>query len=603
MPGPADRSRRTGAALALIILVGSAVPAWAAVAAEKNPPPTDPCANAKTAEDAGTDGDGKGDSPTPDKDLHCGRVNGGSGTAKGDFNGDGVGDLAVGVPFDTRLGVKFAGAVNVIYGSVVDGLRATADQVLYSTTFSVPLSPDDHFGSALASGDFNGDSFSDLAIGIPDRDVPGFTDNGAVVIIDGSASGLNPNATRQLSMLGDAGGRVGAALTWADFNGDGFPDLAVGIPNRSTPDYGIHNICVLGPIVQAGEVQVFFGAASGLSRSRAQMLRKGDGACGPHEVHQGDKQPDFMHFGSVLAAGRFSGRAGVFIEAADLVVGVPNDPLSFCGNGPGCSDTPNAGSIDIIPGSPTGVVAGGSVRISQQLSGVSGAAENGDQFGRALAAGDFNGDGRSDIAVGVPFEDLPNSADAGAVQVFKGIGGAFLVDFSHGLFITQGDLSGQTVEGDDRFGYALAAGGFNSGTFADLAIGAPHEDIGSFSNTGQVSALYGSANGLLFAGAQDWSQGSPGVGAANEAGDQFGTSLSAWDYGHSTQSDLAIGIPFEDLFSPDGKALADAGMVSVIYGTANGLNATTPPAQVWHREIAGIEDSAQPLDRFGFTLY
>ncbi len=52
-------------------------------------------------------------------------------------------------------------------------------------------------------------------------------------------------------------------------------------------------------------------------------------------------------------------------------------------------------------------------------------AETGDGFGGALAAGDFNGDGRDDLAIGVPFEGLPDGAggtidEAGAVNLLYG---------------------------------------------------------------------------------------------------------------------------------------------------------------------------------------
>src|SRR5262245_49035727 len=47
----------------------------------------------------------------------------------------------------------------------------------------------------------------------------------------------------------------------------------------------------------------------------------------------------------------------------------------------------------------------------------------GDRFGDVLAAGEFNGDGVADLAVGIPGEDLGSIRDAGAVQVFYGVRG------------------------------------------------------------------------------------------------------------------------------------------------------------------------------------
>lgn len=79
----------------------------------------------------------------------------------------------------------------------------------------------------------------------------------------------------------------------------------------------------------------------------------------------------------------------------------------------------------------------------------------------------------------------------------------------------------------------------------------------------------------------------------------------AWNYGEGSQSDLAIGVPFEDLLSTStGTQQADAGAVIILYGSSSGLAATsTMPAELWHQNVSGINDSAQVGDRFGFVLY
>jgi FG-GAP repeat len=49
--------------------------------------------------------------------------------------------------------------------------------------------PDDHFGAAVSAGDFNGDGFADLAIGVPDEDLSGAGSVGAIHVIYGSPDG------------------------------------------------------------------------------------------------------------------------------------------------------------------------------------------------------------------------------------------------------------------------------------------------------------------------------------------------------------------------------------------------------------------------------
>src|SRR5947199_351050 len=94
------------------------------------------------------------------------------GAVRGDFNGDGSADLAVGVPGEDVGGVNGAGAVNVLYGGT-GGLSATGNQLWSQDSPGVLDAPgvSEFFGQALAIGDLNGDGRDDLAVGVPYEDV------------------------------------------------------------------------------------------------------------------------------------------------------------------------------------------------------------------------------------------------------------------------------------------------------------------------------------------------------------------------------------------------------------------------------------------------
>ena len=80
---------------------------------------------------------------------------------KGDFNGDEHDDLAVGSP-------SGVGAVNIIYGSP-SFLTATGNQAWQQGVNGLVGLGEigDSFGWALAAGNFDGNEYTDLAIGVP----------------------------------------------------------------------------------------------------------------------------------------------------------------------------------------------------------------------------------------------------------------------------------------------------------------------------------------------------------------------------------------------------------------------------------------------------
>ena len=106
-----------------------------------------------------------------------------------DFNGDGYADLAVGVPGEDLRGRRDAGAVQVLYGSA-SGVTAH-DQMWHQGRKGVKgaLEKGDRFGTTLASADFDSDGYADLAIGILDEDIGTKKNAGAVQVLYGGPPG------------------------------------------------------------------------------------------------------------------------------------------------------------------------------------------------------------------------------------------------------------------------------------------------------------------------------------------------------------------------------------------------------------------------------
>ncbi len=423
-----------------------------------------------------------------------GALLGSSVASAGDVNGDGYGDVIVGAPqFDD--GSIEEGRVFVYLGSPA-GLPSAASWSAEGNQ------ADCHFGQSVASaGDVNGDGYDDVIVGALLYD-SGQTDEGRVFAWHGGGAGLGATgspANADWSAEGNiAGGAFGNAVAGAgDVNGDGYHDVVVG--SRFYTRGQTHE----------GRAYLYVGGATGLAA----------GSFWAFEANQDSAQVGF----SVASAGDVNGDG-----FSDVIVGAPYyDDGAFV----------DRGRAWVFHGDPSGLLAAPSWELSTGST-------LGAQFGFAVsAAGDVNGDGFSDVIVGAPY-DTNGEAAEGSARVFHGSGAGLSTtpdwttesnsvnDLLGYSVSTAGDVNGdgysdvligvpnytagQALEGEALLfggsasglgpdsawaaqanqanafmGWSVArAGDVNGDGFGDVIVGAPYFDNGE-TEEGRATVYYG----------------------------------------------------------------------------------------------------------------
>lgn len=481
-----------------------------------------------------------------------------------DINGDGFDDLVIGAPGENGS----AGGINAIYGSFGNGLdTANGNEIRNQDNFKgANAESSDQFGSSVAYGDIDGDGMTDVVMGAPRENIGNLADAGAITVVCGRTNGVEGRSSQSFSQNGrvrgtaESGDRFGEAVAMGDFDGDGYDDVAVGAPGEDVSGF-----------VDAGGVIIIYGRPSGLTTEGGQSWSQAGAV--PGNLEAGDL------FGGALAVGDFDNDG-----FDDLAVGASGEDVA---------DQADAGGVTILYGSSSGLSTSGSQSWSQ-AGPVKGQLEAGDFFGAALTAGDFNGDGRDDLAVGAPGEDVAGRTDAGGVTILYGTGSGLSAANSQ-AWSQAGAVHG-ALEAGDIFGSALVAGDFNNDGRDDLAVGSPGENDGNDADAGAVNILAGSSGGLTSGShSRIISQSSSGVAGASEPGDQFGASLATGDFDNDNIDDLAVGVPGEAIGS-----LNNAGAIVTLEGSGSGITATG--SNFIAQSTDGLAGTSEANDRFGAGL-
>lgn len=327
-----------------------------------------------------------------------------------DLNCDGIDDLVLGFPevgTGGEVRVLFGGAFTITANVALTGLNGTNGMRIQ------PPAGGSDFGFASSSlGDFNGDDCDDLAIGDGNATVVSPDASGRVSVVFGAptlpalldagalngSDGLNiESGPPDLAVLG-----LGTDVAGGDFNGDGLADLLIGAPGGTAVGNDLQEggaIIVSGAAINPAILNVRFSGGGRVSATRGFFSMATSSNPGP--------------MAPFVATGDFNGD------------GIDDAAFSATGESPS-PDRPNAGVVYVLFGQNGGLadqIDLSTLAGNDALGFVVTGAQNADNIGTALNAGNFNHDGGDELAIGGNLSnDFPAGSLNGAVFWINGTG-------------------------------------------------------------------------------------------------------------------------------------------------------------------------------------
>ncbi|MFB7913502.1 FG-GAP repeat protein [Streptomyces sp. NPDC056061] len=423
--------------------------------------------------------------------------------------------------------------------------------------------------------DFNGDGYQDVAFTAPGATVDGRAGAGYVGVMYGSANGPKTAVKQVLTQnspgvpdTAEAGDAFGGSVVSADLDQDGYSDLVVGAGNDRN-----------GTVESAGSLTVLWGGAHGLSGGATLLVGDEQNAKIGTRTAVGDFDGDGATDVVTLDGGDLHILSGPFRRdggaAAPVRVIRDMDDLRYLDLTAG--DFDGDGRDDLAAVVHDGdeydsrrilIRKGGASGLAEEYTVVEGKDGNRLQGGETITAGRVDGDAYDDLVVGRPVDGQDSDVDlplaeGGMITYVPGSATGPRGDRAQVFNQDSAGVPG-VAEHSDGFGFSVSIGDVNGDGYGDIAVGVPGEDLGTTKNAGSVLVLPGTASGPTGKGTVGFNQDTANVPGVAEADDRFGAAVALVDTDRDGRTELLVGAPGEN---------ADAGSLWVFPTTASGPTA------------------------------